>query len=125
IAFIRFRPELLSAFDRDANAFPSPRSWEFVSRILDSGAERCVEHELFVGAVGSGAATEFSAFLRMFRELPNIDAILLNPLKEPVPENAAAQYAVASALARVASDTNFDRVCLYLDPLPTEFRVLC
>ena len=25
IAFLRFRPELLSQFDRDANAFPSPR----------------------------------------------------------------------------------------------------
>jgi hypothetical protein len=49
----------------------------------------------------------------------------LNPLQEPVPENAAAQYAVASALARCASDTNFDRICLYLNRLPTEFRVLC
>jgi hypothetical protein len=75
--------------------------------------------------VGTGAATEFSAFLRMFRELPNIDAILLNPTQEPVPEIAAAQYAVASALARCASDTNFDRICLYLNRLPTEFRVLC
>jgi len=37
----------------------------------------------------------------------------------------AAQYAVASALLRCASDTNFDRICLYLNPLPTEFRVLC
>ena len=36
IAFLRFRPALLSAFDRDNNAFPSPRSWEFVSRILNS-----------------------------------------------------------------------------------------
>ena len=125
IAFLRFRQELLNAFDRDANAFPSPRSWEFVSRILDAAPDRVVEHELFAGAVGSGAATEFSAFLRMFRELPNIDAILLSPLKEPVPENAAAQYAVASALAQCASDTNFDRVCLYLDRMPTEFRVLC
>ena len=61
----------------------------------------------------------------MFRELPNIDAILLNPTQEPVPENAAAQYAVASALARCASDTNFDRICLYLNRLPVEFRVLC
>jgi hypothetical protein len=61
----------------------------------------------------------------MFRELPNIDAILLNPTKEPVPENAAAQYAVASALARCASDINFDRIYLYLNRLPTEFRVLC
>ncbi len=125
IAFLRFRQELLSAFDRDANAFPSPRSWEFVSRILDAAPDPAVEHELFAGAVGSGAATEFSAFLRMFRELPSIDSILLNPLTEPVPENAAAQYAVASALARCASATNFERVCLYLDRMPTEFRVLC
>jgi hypothetical protein len=128
IAFLRFRPELLSAFDRDANAFPSPRSWGLVSRILDSldsKSNPAIEHEVIAGAVGTGAATEFSAFLRMFRELPNIDSILLNPLQEPVPENAAAQYAVASALARSASDMNFDRICLYLNRLPTEFRVLC
>jgi hypothetical protein len=132
IAFLRFRPELLSAFDRHANAFPSPRSWEFVSRILDSlnpqsnlAPKPEIEHEVIAGAVGAGAGTEFSGFLRMFRELPNIDAILMNPLREPVPENAAAQYAVASALARCVSDTNFDRICLYLNRLPTEFRVLC
>jgi len=128
IAFLRFRPELLSAFHRDANAFPSPRSWEFVSRILDSlgpPSNLSIEHEVIAGAVGTGAATEFSGFLRMFRELPNIDAILMNPLQESVPENAAAQYAVSSALARCASDTNFDRICLYLDRLPTEFQVLC
>lgn len=125
IAFLRFRQELLSAFDRDANAFPSPRSWQFVSRVLDAAPDQSVEHELFTGAVGAGAATEFSAFLKTFRDLPNIDAILLNPLKEPVPENAAAQYAVASALAHCATDTNFDRICTYLGRMPTEFSVLC
>ena len=128
IAFLRFRPELIIQPDKDARAFPSPRSWEFVSRILDSlnsHSNPSIEHELIAGAVGTGAATEVSAFLRTFRELPSIDAILLNPLQEPVPENAAAQYAVASALARCASNTNFDRICLYLNRLPTEFRVLC
>ncbi len=128
IAFLRFRPELLSLPDEDAHAFPSPRSWEFVSRILDSlgsHSNPSIEHEVIAGAVGTGAATEFTAFLRMFRDLPNIDAILLHPLQESVPENAVAQYAVASALARCASDTNFDRICLYLNRLPTEFRVLC
>jgi hypothetical protein len=112
IALIRFRPQLLSAFDRDAKAFPSPRSWEFVSRILDSSPDTSVEHEMFAGTVGAGAATEFSGFLRMFRELPNIDATLLNPIGEPVPDAPAAQYAVASALAQRASDINFDRICL-------------
>jgi hypothetical protein len=125
IAFLRFRPELLSQFDRDSNAFPSPRSWEFVSRILNAAPDPSIEHELFAGAVGSGAATEFSGFLRMFRQLPNIDAILLNPHQEPVPQDAGAQYAVATALAHRATDTNFDRVCTYLERMPTEFSVLC
>lgn len=125
IAFLRFRPEVLMVFERDAIAFPSPRSWEFVSRILEAAPDPPLEHELFAGAVGTGAATEFSGFLRMFRELPNIDAILLNPAKQPVPENAAAQYAVASALARCASEMNFDRICTYLERMPTEFSVLC
>jgi hypothetical protein len=125
IAFLRFRPELLSQFDRDAHAFPSPRSWEFVSRILVSSPDKSMEHELFAGAVGAGAATEFSGFLRMYRDLPNIDAILLNPHREPVPESPAAQYAVASALAQCASDINFDRVHTYLKRMPTEFSVLC
>ena len=125
IAFIRFWPELVSSFDRDAHAFLSPRSWEFVSRILNSGPEPSAEHKLFAGAVGTGPATEFSAFLRTFRELASIDAILLNPNQEPVPEYTAAQYAVASALARCASDTKFDRIFMYLSRLPTEFRVLC
>jgi hypothetical protein len=49
----------------------------------------------------------------------------MNPHHEPVPQNAAAQYAVASALAHYASDTNFDRVCTYLERMPTEFSVLC
>lgn len=66
-----------------------------------------------------------SAFLHMFRDLPSIDGILLNPMGEPVPESPAAQYAIASALAHRASDTNFDRICLYLERMPTEFRVLC
>jgi MoxR-like ATPase len=128
IAFLRFRPVLLSAFDRDANAFPSPRSWEFVSRILDSLSQQpdpAMQHELIAGAVGAGAATEFSGFLRILRELPDVDTILLNPQRAPVPEDASAQYAVASALARCASDSNFDRICTYLARLPTEFRVLC
>jgi hypothetical protein len=128
IAFLRFRPALLSTFDREATAFPSPRSWEFVSRILDaldSASNFAIEHELMAGAVGLGAATELSGFLHIFRELPDTDEILMSPHQAPVPDEPSAQFAVASALARCASDTNFDRICTYLDRLPTEFRILC
>ena len=69
IAFLRFRPELISAFDREAQAFPSPRSWEFVSHILDSFGSQpnpTIEHEVIAGAVGTGAATELSAMYPRF-----------------------------------------------------------
>ncbi len=80
---------------------------------------------LIAGTVGDGTATEFSAFLATYRNLPNIDAILLHPDQEPVPNNAAAQFAVSTALSHCATDTNFDRVCRYLQRMPTEFGVLC
>jgi hypothetical protein len=123
IAFLRFKPELLSQFDRDTNAFPSPRSWSFVSRILDRNPAADIEHGLIAGTVGAGAATEFIAFLTSFRNLPNIDAILMRPDTEPVPAEACAQYAVAGALSYSARFGNFDRVYTYLKRMPPEFRV--
>ena len=72
IAFIRFRPELLSAFDRDANAFPSPRSWEFVSRILNSRPDSSVEHELIAGAVGPAPPLNFRRFSECSENCPTL-----------------------------------------------------
>ncbi len=125
IAFVRFKPDLLSQFDRDVNAFPSPRSWAFVSNILNQAPAASIEHDLIAGTIGDGPATEFSTFLAKFRNLPNIDAILLNPEQEAVPDTADAQFAVASALSYRATDTNFDRIYRYLKRMPTEFSVLC
>lgn len=124
IAFLRFRPELLHQFDRSARAFPTPRSWEFVSRITATAPAKAIEHALFAGAVGEGAAVEFSAFLRLYREIPSIDAIFLDPAKAPVPTNPATLYAVSAALARRSKADNFGRVLTYLDRLPQEYAVL-
>jgi hypothetical protein len=123
--FIDFREELLHKFDKDANAFPSPRSWAFVSDILNQDPSPTIEYDLIAGAVGKAAATEFVSFLNTYRNLPNIDAILLNPDGETLPTKADAQYAVACALSRRATDANFDRICRYVNRMPPEFGVLC
>jgi hypothetical protein len=123
ISFLRFRRELLLPFDRDATAFPTPRTWEFASKIVKGGASKEVERELIKATVGEGAAVEFSGFLEKFRSLPNIDSILRDPTKEPVLGDPASLYAIASALARVASDTNFDSIHSYLERMPSEFSV--
>ena len=39
------------------------------------------------------------AFLRLFRELPSIDEILLNPDSAPLPDEPSARIAISTALA--------------------------
>jgi hypothetical protein len=130
VAFLRFRPELLhyqsdsKVSVKDVDALNTPRSWEFVSDILKAQPDSTIEHSLFAGCVGDGAAIEFSGFLRIARELPNVDAILLNPSSAQVPTQPAALYAVASALAHRATDQNFGRCIEYLNRCPVEYNVL-
>lgn len=125
VAFVRFRPETLHAFDPQSKerAFASPRSWEFVGKLFKAGVPAKIELGMYAGAVGNGVATEFVGFLQVYRELPSIDAILLNPDKAVVPAKPAVQYAVTGALARKATQGNMDRVVTYLKRLPAEFAV--
>ncbi len=127
IAFLRFRDELLHDFDpkRSEKAFPTPRSWEFVSNIVGSGTvTNGIEYPLIAGAVGEGAAAEFMGFLKIARSIQSPDMILMNPDGGDIPEEAATLYAISTALARKATENNMDRVVTYANRLPDEFSVL-
>ena len=123
IAFLRSRPELLSAFEptKSISNSPCPRTWASVGRRLVRGVK---DFELFAGAVGKGAATEFLAFLELAAEAPSLDAILLNPTVEKVPSKPALMYLVATGLSMRARQDNFKRVFQYLERLPQSFRVM-
>jgi len=123
IAFVRFRPELLNQFSLKDRAFPTPRSWSFVSKITAKKPGNGIEHALYRGAVGTAAADEYSAFLRMFRELPNIDAILLSPGTAAIPTQPATIFAVVSALSRRVTFANIARIFQYFARLPQEYGV--
>jgi hypothetical protein len=66
IGFLNLRENLLNKFDTssDEQAFPTPRSWEFVSEFLyacKGDVDRA--YPLISGTVGDGVAVEFKAFL--------------------------------------------------------------
>ncbi len=126
IAFLRFRPKLLHDFDPQVSskAFASPRSWEFVSKILNAKAHKDVEFELFQGTIGLAAATEFIGFLQVYRDLPSIDSILENPNAVAVPSEPASLYALCEALGAKASADNITQILMYAEKLPLEFTVL-
>lgn len=125
-AFVRFRPQLLHAFDpqKDDKAFPTPRSWEFVSRIMNRQGHATPDLELIAGVVGEGAASEFCGFLRIFHDLPDPDVLIEDPETAAVPEDPATLYAVCELLAQKAELTNLPRIMTYARRLPPEFSVL-
>jgi hypothetical protein len=125
VNFISFRPALLNDFDPDKRAFPTPRSWEFVSRIIDGSTSLEVERSLISGSVGDGAAAELAGFLKIFRNLPNPDSVLMDPKRAEVPTDPATLYALCGALSARASEANFDRLIEYCDRIKPEFQVLC
>jgi hypothetical protein len=136
IAFLRFKPELLHTADTtsDANAWPTPRSWEMASNVLCGIARKRntaflsgtsdFEAQLLDGTVGPAATAELIAFLRLFRQLPSIDEILLNPETAPLPTETSAQIAIATALGRAMSDNSIAKALKYLGRMPTEMRVM-
>jgi MoxR-like ATPase len=126
VAFLRFRPELLHLFTPRSpeKAFPSPRSWEMASRVLDADPPRAVQLACFAGIVGQMAAIELTGFLRVFADLPSVDAVLLNPDKAMVPTDLSALYAITSALAKRADENVVNQVYTYLKRLPPEFTVV-
>lgn len=127
ISFIRFKSSMLYAFDAKKNtekAFPSPRTWEYVSRILTTGCDAQSEFDLITGTVGEGAAAEFVGYLKVYRDLPSPDQIMMNPAKAPIPKEPSARYAICGTLARKASENTIERLVTYYNRLPAEFSVL-
>jgi hypothetical protein len=90
VSFLNFRPQLLFNFNKNATAWPSPRSWEFADSLLSIGLE-------IDAAVGDGTAAEFYAYQSIYSRLPDIDAVLSGESVE-VPKEPSLMYAVCGAL---------------------------
>ncbi|MFH1485873.1 MAG: MoxR family ATPase [Chloroflexota bacterium] len=130
IGFIRFRPDLLFAFDpqRDERAFPTPRSWEYVSRLMGNSTTgtkpipRNLLSEAVAGTVGGGAGAEYLAYLDVYQNLPDIAAILNGA--NTIPERKDLKYACITACANRCEEKHVDHLVAYSMRYPAEFAVL-
>jgi hypothetical protein len=126
-AFLQYRPGQLFQFDPATNprAFPTPRSWQFVSDVLPRTGENLV-HGVVAGCVGDGPAAEFVGFLKLYRELPDLDAVLARPDTAPIPTEPAVLYALVGALVERCRQAKAPLIAFvtYAARLPDEFAVL-
>lgn len=127
IAFLRWRPALLHAFDYKVYsageyAFPCPRQWAQVSDFVDE-KDGDLRAPILAGLVGSAAALEFEGFARVWQKLPDIDAIISGkPAK--VPTDAQALYATVAALVVRSTEKNVAHVFNYIKQLGGEWQSL-
>jgi hypothetical protein len=126
--FIKFRPGLLHKFDASSQerAFPTPRSWKFVSDVLGNCPERLLV-QIVSGFVGQGPAAEFTAFHRMYHELPDVDALLKDPSGFKVPVDPAILWALSGALVercKGAGPKLLGNLFELLERVPDEYAIL-
>jgi hypothetical protein len=127
-AFLNFRPALLHQFDPSSGdrAFPTPRSWEFCSDAVKVSPSHLL-HAIAAGTVGPGPASEFVAFVKTYRDLPDVDELLKDPSKFRQITDPAILYALAGAVAeraRGADPKKLNNIVLLADKLPAEFSIL-
>ncbi|MBO4251855.1 MAG: AAA family ATPase [Clostridia bacterium] len=110
IGFLDFKRDYLSGFDSsdDDLAFPTPRSWEMVSNVLNF-----VENDLnkayylIGGLIGTGIAVELRSWSKIYSELPSIEDIF-NGKSVAVPKGNDIVYALCSSMVSYAREHKND-----------------
>ena len=109
-------------------AFPTPRSWEMVSRILqDVSTDMTVVYPMIVGCVGQTAASGFQTWTELYREMPSVEDIFLGK-KVETPNAKELHIALRSAMVAYARNhpkkEQIDNSITYACRLPWSFRGL-
>ncbi len=98
IAFLSFRPELLHKLDPQQPAWASPRSWEMANALHRAGLH-------IASAVGIGAATEFAAYISLYRDLPDLEQVWDgNGAAIHFPDEPSLRYAIVVGLVSRSDD---------------------
>ncbi|MDO9055149.1 MAG: AAA family ATPase [Sulfuricurvum sp.] len=129
IAYIGFKNSALFGFDplRNERSFATPRSWEAVHKILESGLPRNLLLEAISGAVGEDAAVDFLGYCKIMDHLPDIDGILRGEECE-APTELSTLYALSNILvSRMLSTPDeeaLSHLLRYTLKLKNEFAVM-
>ena len=131
LGYITNNPDRLFGFDvtKDDVAFPTPRSWEMVSNILNNISDNLTYvTPLLNGLIGVGTAVEFKNYCKVYKNLPNIDDIF-NGTETKIPTSVDSLYALVFSLTTKAKKIKYDEVKIsnslrYASKLPTDYTSL-
>lgn len=122
ISYVRYRPMVLDEFEPtpDMSQTPTPRGMHNISRMLKANMPQELQLRLFAGTIGKARATEFVGFLRIFQDLPDPDAVLMDPKNAKIPTKPGHLYALCGALSARATEHTIERLIEYAVRLETD-----
>lgn len=111
VGYLTFAKKDLYDFDpkSPSRSFATPRSWSFVSELLEDGIDDSTTTDLVAGAVGEGLAVKFMAHRKVASSMPNPTDILEGKVKEMKSKEISAMYSLTVSLCyelKEASDKN-------------------
>jgi MoxR-like ATPase len=100
VGYLQFAKQDLYQFDprSPSRSFATPRSWTFVSQLLDDTIPDNIITNLVSGAVGEGVATKFVAHRKISSTLPNPSDILSGKTTTMKTKEMSAMYSLAISL---------------------------
>jgi hypothetical protein len=100
VGFLNFSKKDLYDFDPKSasRSFATPRSWSFVSELLDDELNEGTLTDLVSGAVGEGLAVKFMAHRKVAAKMPNPTDILDGKVKELKTKEISAMYSLTVSL---------------------------
>ena len=128
LGFLEANPDALMRFSpsNEGHAFPTPRSWEMVSNILNNVSQSISEvFPLIVGCVGQEAAAELLNWSEIYQDIPEVSEIF-NGTTTMIPVHPEGLFAVSADIATYVrehhSKDEINNVLTYVSRMPNEFR---
>jgi hypothetical protein len=106
VGFLSFSKNSLNDFDpkSPSKAFATPRSWEFVSQLLDDDCDYSTSTDIISGTIGEGLALKFLAHRKMSSKLPKPQDILSGKVTTLEAKDISAMYSLAISCAYELDD---------------------
>ncbi len=131
LGFLTERKDLLMAFDPASSdlAFPTPRTWEMVSRLLNSVSDDTEKmYPMIAGLIGAGTAVVFREWDKLHNDVPSVQDIF-DGLDVPIPAKTDVLYMLANSMISHAKEHKDDfegleNSIIYASKMPAEFSTI-
>lgn len=106
VGYLNFSKNSLYDFDptSSSKAFATPRSWEFVSKLIDDDCDELTATDIIAGTIGEGLAVKFLAHRRLASKMPAPRDILEGKVSKLDTDEISVMYSLMTSMTYELQD---------------------